>query len=404
MLDVRQRTVHQVWETTERTARHSALRERAMALGWETSRIVVIDQDLGPSGASAMDRAGLQRLVAEVGLGQVGLVMGLEVSRLARSSLDWHQFLEIGAMTGTLILDEDGLSDPATFHDRLVLGLKGTMSEAELPVLRARLRGGILHKAERAALNVPVPVGLASAEHDQVVLHPDAQIQQAVRVLLATFKRPGSAWATVTYVREQGLLFPRRVRTGVHNGEIHWMPLGHNAVLKTLRNPRSAGAFCSGRTPPLKHPDGSLHLESIPQEQWPFLVRNAHAGYLSWEEDEANLQQVRATRQAQGEDRRHGPAREGPAVLQGWGSCGRCGNRMTLRSHPRRHGSRLSPEYLCQQERVEEANDLPCQQILGADLDPAMADLLLAQVTPLAIDTSQKVSEEWHTQAAEARR
>jgi Site-specific recombinases, DNA invertase Pin homologs len=404
MLYVRQSTLHQVLENTESTARQYALRERAKALGWKAEQIVVIDQDLGQSGASAIDRAGFQRLVAEVGLGHVGLVMGLEVSRLARSSLDWHQLLEICAMTATLILDEDGLYDPATFNDRLLLGLNETMSEAELHVLRARLHGGILNKAQRAALKLPLPVGLAYTEDDQVILHPDTQIQQAVRVLFATFKRTGSAWATVKYFRDQGLLFPRRVRTGIHKGEIHWMPLSHNAVLKALRNPRYAGAFCYGRTHTLKRPDGSLHIESIPQEQWPFLVRNAHAGYLSWEEYEANLQQLRANRQVQGKDRRHGPAREGPALLQGLVICGQCGNRMTLRYHQRTHGTRLYPEYLCQKEQVEEAKDAPCQQILGAGLDAAITDLLLAQLTPLAIDTSLQVYEELHTQAAEARR
>ena len=228
MLYVRQSTLHQVLENTESTARQYGLRERAVALGWEASRIVVIDSDLGQSGASAADREGFQRLVAEVGLGHVGLVMGLEVSRLARSSLDWHHLLEICTMTGTLILDEDGLYDPATFNDRLLLGLKGTMSEAELHVLQARLKGGILHKASRAALKVPLPVGLLYAENQTVILDPDAQIQQAVRRLVATFKRTGSAWATVKYFRTQGLLFPRRVRSGPHTGELHWMPLQHD--------------------------------------------------------------------------------------------------------------------------------------------------------------------------------
>ena len=404
MLYVRQSTLHQVFENTESTARQYALRERALALGWPTERIVVIDQDLGQSGASAVDRVGFQRLVAEVGLSHVGLVMGLEVSRLARSSLDWHQLLEICAMTGTLILDEDGLYDPATFNDRLLLGLKGTMSEAELHVLRARLRGGILHKAQRAALKLPLPVGLIYTEDDQVILDPDAQIQQAVRVLFATFKRTGSAWATVRYFREKALLFPRRVRTGPHKGEIHFAPLGHNAVLKALRNPRYAGAFCYGRTHTTKHPDGSLHIETIPQEHWPFLVREAHAGYISWEEYEANLQQLRSNRQAQGEDRRHGPAREGPALLQGLVICGRCGNRMTVRYHQRKHGQLLYPEYLCQKEQVEHAGDALCQQVLGAGLDAAIAELLLAQVTPLSIETSLQVYEELHAQTEAAQR
>jgi DNA invertase Pin-like site-specific DNA recombinase len=403
MLYVRQSTLHQVLENTESTARQYGLRERAIALGWEASHIVVIDQDLGQSGASAVDRAGFQRLVAEVGLGHVGLVMGLEVSRLARSSLDWHHLLEICTMTGTLILDEDGLYDPATFNDRLLLGLKGTMSEAELHVLQARLKGGILHKASRAALKVPLPVGLLYAEDQTVILDPDAQIQQALRLLFATFKRTGSAWATVKYFRDQGLLFPRRVRIGPHAGELHWMPLQHNAVLKVLRNPRYAGAFCFGRTHTSKHPDGSLHIQTLPQEQWLFLVREVHAGYLSWEDYEANLAQLRANRRAHGEDRRHGPPREGPALLQGLVICGRCGNRMTVRYHDVKGGKRLYPEYMCQKEMIEHAEEKVCQRILGAGPDTAIAELLLAQLTPLAIDTTMQVYEELHTQAEAAR-
>jgi DNA invertase Pin-like site-specific DNA recombinase len=404
MLYVRQSTLHQVFENTESTARQYGLRERALALGWPTERIVVIDQDLGQSGASAVDRVGFQRLVAEVGLGHVGLVMGLEVSRLARSSLDWHHLLEICTMTGTLILDEDGLYDPATFNDRLLLGLKGTMSEAELHILQARLKGGILHKASRAALKVPLPVGLLYAEDETVILDPDAQIQQALRLLFATFKRTGSAWATVKYFRDQELLFPRRVRVGPHAGELHWMPLQHNAVLKVVRNPRYAGAFCFGRTHTTKHPDGSMHIETLPQEQWQFLVREVHAGYISWEYYEANLAQLRANRQAHGEDRRHGPPREGPALLQGLVICGRCGNRMTVRYHDVKDGKRLYPEYLCQKEHVEEGNDKRCQRLLGAGLDTAIADLLLAQLTPLAIETSIQIHEELHAQVQEAGR
>src|SRR5688572_12527257 len=180
-LYVRQSTLQQVFENTESTARQYALRERALALGWPPERIMVIDQDLGHSGASAADRTGFQRLVAEVGLGKVGLVLGLEVSRLARSSSDWHRLLEICALTGTLILDEDGLYDPATFNDRLLLGLKGTMSEAERYVLRARLQGGILNKASRGELEMKLPIGLVNNGTGKVVLDPDVQVQSAVR-------------------------------------------------------------------------------------------------------------------------------------------------------------------------------------------------------------------------------
>ena len=404
MLYVRQSTLHQVFENTESTARQYALRERAIALGWPAEQIVVIDQDLGQSGASAADREGFQRLVAEVGLGRVGLVMGLEVSRLARSSLDWHHLLEMYAMTGSLILDEDGLYDPATFNDRLLLGLKGTMSEAELHVLRARLRGGILNKASRAALKLPLPMGLAYADDDTIILDPDAQIRASVGLLFATCKRTGSATATVKYFRTKGLLFPRRVRTGLHKGEVHWGPLLHSTTLKVLRNPRYAGAFCFGRTRTMKQPGGSHRTRIVPQDQWQFLLRDVHVGYITWEEYEANLHQLQQNRPAYGDDRRHGPAREGPALLQGLVICGRCGNRMTLRYYQRKHGIRLYPEYLCQKEQIEQAGDRLCQQVLGAGLDAAITDLLLAQLTPLTIDTSLQVYEELHAQAEEARR
>ena len=190
-LYVRQRTLQQVFENTESTARQYALQDRALALGWPAERIMVIDQDLGHSGASAADRVGFQRLVAEVGLGKVGLVLGLEVSRLARSSSDWHHLLEICALTGTLILDEDGLYDPATFNDRFLLGLKGTMSEAELYVLRARLQGGILSKARRAALKLHLPSGFCYADDGRIVLDPNRQVQDTIRFLVRTFRRTG---------------------------------------------------------------------------------------------------------------------------------------------------------------------------------------------------------------------
>src|SRR5262245_55343477 len=267
-LYVRQSTLQQVFENTESTARQYALRDRALALGWPPERIVVIDQDLGHSGASAADRAGFQRLVADVGLGKVGLVLGLEVSRLARSSSDWHRLLEICALTRTLILDEDGLYDPATFNDRLLLGLKGTMSEAELYVLRARLQGGILHKARRAALKLHLPVGFCYAEDDRIVLDPDRQVQDTLRLLFRTFQRTGSASATVRAFHQAQVPFPRRVRSGPHQGELVWGELQHHNVLRILHNPRYAGAFVFGRTCTSKTMDGKIHIATLPRDEW----------------------------------------------------------------------------------------------------------------------------------------
>ena len=213
-LYVRQSTLHQVFENTESTARQYALRERALALGWAEEHILVIDQDLGHSAASTTDRPGFQRLVASVGLGQVGLVLGLEVSRLARNSSDWHQLLEICALTQTLILDEEGLYDPSTFNDRLLLGVKGAMSEAELFVMRARPQGGIRNYARRGALKLTFPIGLCYTEANAIALDPNLQIQAAIREVFLSFQHTRSACATVRHFHQNHLLFPRRICCG----------------------------------------------------------------------------------------------------------------------------------------------------------------------------------------------
>src|SRR5213080_5219568 len=207
---LRQSSAAQVEHNRESTERQYALAAKVRQLGWPEDRILVIDEDLGLSGSGVAARSGFARLIAEVALARVGLVLGLEVSRLARNNAEWYRLIDLAGLTDTLIGDGDGLYHPAVFNDRLLLGLKGTMSEAELHVLQARLKGGILHKASRAALKVPLPIGLVYTEDQTVILDPDAQIQQALRLLFATFKRTGSAWGTVRYFREQGLLFPRR--------------------------------------------------------------------------------------------------------------------------------------------------------------------------------------------------
>ena len=211
-------------------------------MGWPIERVIVIDSDLGQSGAASADWAGFQQLVGEVGLGRAGIVLGLEVSRLARNSTDWHRLLELCALTDTLILDEDGVYSPSDFNDRLLLGLKGTMSEAELHVLQARLRGGILNQARRGALRTPLPVGLMYDPAGQVVLDPDSQVRQSMTHLFETFMRTGSASATVNHFRAQQLCFPRRPRAGPRQGELLWEPLRHWRVLRVLHNPRYAGA------------------------------------------------------------------------------------------------------------------------------------------------------------------
>ncbi len=398
-LYVRQSTVRQVFENTESTRRQYALRERAVALGWPIEQVIVIDSDQGRSGASSADREGFQKLVGEVGMGRAGIVLGLEVSRLARNSTDWHRLLEICALTDTLILDEDGIYNPSDFNDRLLLGLKGTMSEAELHVLRARLRGGILNQARRGALRMPLPVGLVYDPAGSVVLDPDRQVQRSIEHLFETFARTGSASATVRHFREQGLRFPRRPRSGPHKGELLWDTLRHWRVLRVLHNPRYAGAFSFGRSRTRKRPGGTVEVEMLPRDEWTVLLPDAHPGYISWEQFETHLRQLRENAQAHGSERRKSPPREGPALLQGLAVCGVCGRRMTVRYHTRK--GRQWPEYVCQREGIETATT-KCQTIPGAGIDQTIGELLVETVIPMTLEVALRVQEELETRADEA--
>src|SRR6476620_7385247 len=368
-LYVRQSTLRQVLTNTESAARQYALRQKAIALGWQAEAIVTIDTDQGQSGASAADREGFQHLVAEVSMGRAGIVLGLEVSRLARNNADWHRLLEICAMSATLICDEDGLYDPTDFNDRLLLGLKGTMSEAELHFIRARLVGGQLSKARRGELQMGLPVGLVYDPGGKVVLDPDTGVQQAIQHLFTLFARTGSARATVQQFTADGLLFPVRVRTGSHKGELAWMPLQHWRVLRTLHNPRYAGAFAYGRRRDRLAADGKKSYQLVPREQWIALIRDA------------------------------GLAREGTALLQGLAICGRCGRRMTVRYHTRR-GVEI-PDYQCQNRCIQDGAQR-CQTVPGAGVDAAIGTLLLDTLTPHALEVALTVQAELDSRAAEA--
>ncbi len=399
-LYVRQSTLRQVFENTESTQRQYALRQQAVALGWPQDRVVVIDSDLGQSGA-ATDREGFQKLVMAVSMDRAGIVLGLEVSRLARNSMDWHRLLEICALTDTLILDEDGIYDPAHFNDRLLLGLKGTMSEAELHVLRARLQGGILNKARRGELFVRPPIGFVYHADGKLILDPDQQIQQSLRMVFDTFERTGSALATVRAFRQQGLCFPRRILHGPKKGDVLWGSLEHSHVLRILHNPRYAGVFIFGRTRVRKTIEGESIIEQLPREQWHTFLPGAHPGYISWEQHESNLKRLRENRQARGHDRRNSPPREGPALLQGLIICGQCGRRMTLRYHLRR--GRLCPEYVCQRKGIENAEPI-CLRVPGQDVDQAVSDMLLNLMNPLTLEVALAVQEELQSRLEEADR
>ena len=401
LLYVRQSSLKQVIHNTESAVRQYDLRGKAIALGWDASQVTVIDIDQGQSGASAADREGFQQLVAEVSLGRAGIVLGLECSRLARNNADWHQLLEICAMTGTLICDEDGLYDPRAFNDRLMLGMKGQISEAELHFLRARLRGGQLSKARRGELIMPLPVGLVYDAARHVILDPDTAVRGALAHLFSTFEATGSASACVKAFNAAGLLFPWRHLKGPRKGEIDWQPLAHHTVLRVLHNPRYAGCFTYGRHRYHQLPgqSGKQARSLLPREEWLSFIPGAHPGYITLDQHDANLARLAANAAAQGQDRRSGPPREGAALLQGLIICGRCGLRMTVRYHHRRN--RDVPTYMCQRDGIENGRP-PCAAIPGEALDEAIGQLLIDTLTPIAIEAALQVSAELEHRAAEA--
>src|SRR5208283_678014 len=368
-------------------------------------RVVVIDRDLGHSAAtaSAADREGFQKLLSEVSLGRAGIVLGLEVSRLARNSSDWHRLVEICGLTDTLILDEDGIYDPGHFNDRLLLGLKGTMSEAELHVLHARMRGGLLHKARRGELAIALPIGFIYSDTGEVVLDPDQQVRESVRLLFATFRRTGSVSATVREFHAQGLNFPGRPVCGPRKEQLVWGPLELSRARYALRNPRYAGAYVYGQHRCRKKVDGTgYHNQAVSAEQWHAFLKDAHPGYITWEEHEDILRRLAENSQAHGdgEDRQQGPAREGPALLQGLVLCGRCGRRMTIRYHSDRQ--RIAPAYIC---GGEDRHGGPlCQNVPGTRVDQAIGALLVEAMSPVALELTLSVQQEIQGRLGEADR
>jgi len=390
-LYVRQSTLQQVLENTESTERQYALRQRAVALGWPMERVVVIDSDLGQSGASCEDREGFQRLVAEVGMGQAGIVLGLEVSRLARNSSDWHRLLEICALSDTLILDEDGIYDPSHFNDRLLLGLKGTMSEAELHILRARLDGGIRNKAARGELRRGLPVGLVWGEQDgEVLLHPDEAVTGAIRAVFERFEEFGSARRVWLWFRSEGLDFPLQA---IRLPNIQWVAPTYHAIHSVLTSPVYAGAYAYGKTRHERYIDeqGQVRkrVRKLPQSEWSVLIRDHHQGYIDWATYEAN--QTRLSRNTRPKPHQGGGAvREGSALLQGLATCGHCGRR--LRTHYR--GRNHTPGYHCAGKNIVEGRGVYCLNIGGVQIDQAVTDAFIEALKPAGVKAALAAAEQ----------
>lgn len=394
-LYIRQSSMRQVLENVESTRRQYALRSRATALGWSDERIIVIDCDQGESGASAAWREGFRRLVTDVGLGRAGIVMGLEVSRLARNNADWHRLLEICALADTLILDEDGVYDPTHFNDRLLLGLKGTMSEAELHVLQARLRGGILNKVRRGEYRCPLPTGLVYDPAGQVVLDPDSQVRETIAYFFETFSRVGSALQTVKAFRHERLGFPSRSR----NSQVIFRPLTAWAALRTLKNPRYAGAYAYGQRRYRRTVEGRK-VQRRPCSEWLACIPNAHAGYITWEQYQENLRLLESNGRGY-ELARASPPREGSALLQGRAVCGRCGTHFRVRYRDRR--GRLESWYVC--DRASGSQGEPhCQSIAGGAIDEAVGALVAAIMTPAAVESALDIRREIEARHEEADR
>jgi DNA invertase Pin-like site-specific DNA recombinase len=401
---VRQSTLFQVRENTASTARQYDLVQRAQELGWSPASITVIDQDQGLSASSALGRDGFQFLIAQVGLGQAGAVLSLEASRLARSCSDWYRLLEICALTDTLVIDEDGVYDPSQYADRLLLGILGAMSEAELHWLRHRLLGGKLARAEQGELRMRPPAGLVFDVARQLVLDPDEEVQQAVRLLFALFEQTGSALAVVQHFGDHHLLFPDRLWGKAHDGELLWKPLRHGRVLAALHNPRYAGAYVYGRTQtrtrtlPQETPRVKGRTRRVPLVDWPIVRHNAHAGYISWEQFLRNQQRLDDHCTVPGHERR-GAVREGHALLQGLVLCGQCGRRMTIRYT--RHGT--TPNYECNRLHKQQGGRT-CQSVRGDGVDAAVAQVFLEALQPAQLEVSLATLEQIEDQARQVER
>jgi DNA invertase Pin-like site-specific DNA recombinase len=395
---VRQSSPGQLERNTESTARQYALRERAVELGWPAGSVVVVDEDTGRSGASTDGRPGFKELVADVGLGNVGLVLALEVSRLARCSADWHQLIDLCAMTGTLIGDSDGIYSPADFNDRLLLGLKGTMSEAELHLIRARLEGGLRNKAARGELVMHLPVGFDRGEDEEILLSADEQVRHAIERVFMLWRRAGSARQIVGELIADGQRLPRR---SVGEQRVRWVRASYGAVHKLLTNPVYAGAFVFGRKRQEKRlgADGRVQVKTIevPMEQWSVCLPEHHPGYVSWEEYLATRKRLRSNVRPRGEG--GGAAREGGALLQGLVRCGRCGRRMQV-AYSGKDGRRA--RYACVRGFHLHGTEKTCQTLGGGRLDKAIATAFLEAVTPAGVAASTGAITEL-TQQHEAR-
>ena len=395
---VRQSTLAQVRHHQESTERQYALREKALEMGWSGPTVQVLDQDLGKSGAQIAGREDFKTLVADVSMGKVGAVFALEVSRLARSNLDWHRLLELCALTDTLVIDDDGCYNPADFNDGLLLGLKGTMAQAELHLLRGRLLGGKLNKARKGELRFPLPVGFSYDDERRIVLDPDEEVQGAVSLVLRLFRETGSAYAVVQQYAKSGLRFPKRSYGGAWNGKLIWGRLTHGRVLNLLKNPSYAGMYVFGRYQYRRQisPSGEVHKQThrVPMADWHVSLQEHHDRYISWDEYMKNQERLEKNRTNGGEMILSGPAREGLALLQGLLVCGQCGRALTVRYTG---NGGIYPCYLCNWLHRDALASKSCMSFRCDLLDAAIADEVLKTLQPAELELALAALHELET-------
>jgi DNA invertase Pin-like site-specific DNA recombinase len=392
---VRQSTVHQVQRHQESTQVQYSLVNFAERLGWPRERIVVIDDDLGLSGASAEERLGFQRLLSEIALDHVGVILGVEMSRLARSCKDWYHLLELCALFGTLICDLDGLYDPTCYNDRLLLGLKGTMSEAELHILKQRMWQGALHKARRGELVSRVPIGYVREASGQVTKDPDQQVQNAVRLIFDQFERLGTLHSVLRYLVNNGIQVPVRAATGPNKGQLEWRCPNQSTLKNMLSHPIYAGAYVYGRScQNAKTRQQRQRPRRLPRNDWLVLLRDRYPAYVSWEQYEDNQRRLEQNRSRWSS---RGSVRCGRALLTGLVVCGRCGYRLRTQYC----GSASKPRYDCSAKRSVYGAPR-CQSLSAQALDDEVARLALKALMPSAVEVSLQVAQDLHKQREQA--
>jgi DNA invertase Pin-like site-specific DNA recombinase len=394
---IRQSTPGQVEHNRESTARQYALADRACQLGWSKEQVVLIDEDSGLSGSSTDKRSGFARLTSEVALAHVGIVLGLEVSRLARNNADWYRLLELCGVTDTLIGDSDGVYHPALFNDRLLLGLKGTMSEAELHIIRARLDGGIRNKAARGELRRGLPVGFVWGEQDgEVLFHSDEAVTGAIRTVFDRFAEFGSARRVWLWFRSEGLSFPLQTTPAGLPGPIRWVTPTYTALHHILTNPVYAGAYTYGKTKYERYVDehGAVRkrIRHLPMEQWAVLIQDHHPGFIDWATYQANQTRLDSNTRPQAHQS-GGAVREGSALLQGIATCGHCGRRL----HTHYRGRNSTPGYHCAGKDLVNGRGVYCFNVGGLAIEQAVTNAFLAAVTPAAVDAMRLTVEQLQT-------